>query len=385
MAVGPGHAGVSGVQAPSLLRTAGGWALGPGGRTPYLRRGSPLGPFRWGRGARWAPLDLEPSRAESKLAQRSRPCLSGPFGSLPRPGASSRCGAPLRTRRGAPAPGAEPAARRAAVPRPGGRRNPRAAAGPEPGGAQGTGRPAARPLHKARPCSGPRMRALGPDLPGSPASRARCRASRPRRQGDVQPAADAGGNSAVLGLLGPCPGLGAALDGRAPTLLAWAPSRWVTGTRHLRRRCRCPCHGDAHGGRGWGAGGGGAEEDHLGASCFDFVFLSEPSSARLLRGGRSQHIPAHLPSLRHVLLAHLPRPTTRSGCPLPTPGREPQSTRAARPLTLRGVGAGGAWLTLPQLLPMGSGPSARCSDLASVHRASSPRWVPGTVPNAVNT
>lgn len=190
MAVGPGHAGVSGVQAPSLLRTAGGWALGPGGRTPYLRRGSPLGPFRWGRGARWAPLDLEPSRAESKLAQRSRPCLSGPFGSLPRPGASSRCGAPLRTRRGAPAPGAEPAARRAAVPRPGGRRNPRAAAGPEPGGAQGTGRPAARPLHKARPCSGASDACPGPRPPGVPCV--------PRALPGV-PTAPAGGRAACRG------------------------------------------------------------------------------------------------------------------------------------------------------------------------------------------
>lgn len=265
--------------------------------------------------------------------QRSLPWLRGSFGSLGRRGSSLHCAAPVPERGGAPGPRAKPAARRAALPRPGGRRNPQAAAGPGPGGARGTRRPAARPLHKARPCSAASDACPGPRPPGVrsvprawpcvPTARGRGRAAcRGRRPG----------GGAMPGLLGPCPGLYTALGRRSQTRVAWPPASgflelWVMGTRHLRRQWRCPCHGHPRGGRGWGAGYVGAELFCRSISLW--AFLGQTPPQRWIR----QHAPAHLPS--PPIPARCPPPTDhhRERPPFPTPGKLMMGSHPSTALT----------------------------------------------------
>lgn len=159
----------------------------------------------------------------------------------------------------------------------------------------------------------PRMRALGPDLPGSAPSRARGPASRPLGEGDVPPAADAGLEGAL------CQG-------------SWGPARgstlpWAAGPRPGLRGPQ-PVGFSSCG--SWAPATYGGSEGALvtvtrvvgvdgvlgtwALSCFAAVFHSEHSSARLLLRGGSANTPLPTcPLLQYLLVAHLPPTTTGSG------------------------------------------------------------------------
>lgn len=280
MAAGPGHSGVSGVQAPSLLRTTGGWALGPGGRTPYPRRA-----------VRWAPSGEEeppggPCWPWRRLAGRASLCRDRCLDSdhlAPSDVRDPHSAAELLSAREgelqSPGLSPPPAAPRCQEPAAAGIRGQRPGRGREGRGGLAVLPPArcTKPALVWRP----RMRALGPDLPGSPPSRARGPASRERREGDVPPAADAGPGVGVGGALcqgswGPARGsvrpwtAGPRPRGPQPvgfsSCRSWAPA--IYGGSEGALVTVTPAVGvDGGAGWGWGRGGGGAEED-LGTQLF---------------------------------------------------------------------------------------------------------------------
>lgn len=105
-----------------------------------------------------------------------------------------------------------------------------AARRPRPGGARGLA--VLPPARGTKPALVrlPRMRALGPDLPGSLSvrttpgrGRAACRRLLLGMGAGGGRWSLAGGWTALLGILGPSLGLCSAKEGQAPTLVAWPP------------------------------------------------------------------------------------------------------------------------------------------------------------------